>query len=214
VTFHSSASNLVSGDNNNKIDTFVFDCQTKTMERVSVTHDGYQADGNTRYPSISYDGRFVAFEACATNLVSGDENGARDIIVHDRQLGGNERVSVSSQGVEADGYSYSASISPNGRIVAFESYASNLVSGDANNKKDIFVHDRYTGKTSMVSLTDDETPGTDNSEDPSISTDGRFVAYSSLADNLVPDDTNNRKDVFIRDRGEIWSLHLPLLLNP
>ena len=132
MAFYSAADNLVSGDTNGKTDIFVRDRQTGTTERVSVATGGGQANGDSSFPVISADGRFVAFESYATNLVSGDTNGVRDIFVHDRQTGTTERMSVATGGGQATGESVFAAISADGRFVAFHSLATNLVSGDTN----------------------------------------------------------------------------------
>jgi len=157
--------------------------------RVSVASDGTQSNHDSYNPSISADGRFVAFESEATNLVSGDTNNFRDIFVHDRQTGQTTRVSVASDGTQANGHSFDPSISADGRYVAFISLASNLVSGDTNDHQDIFVHDRQTGQTTRVSVASDGTQANDHSFDPSISADGRYVAFISFASNLVGGDT-------------------------
>src|SRR5262249_5663555 len=141
------ASNLVPGDTNGVADIFVHDRQTGATERVSVDSAGVQGNDASLAPSISGDGRFVAFVSAATNLVAGDSNGAGDIFVHDRQTGATERASVDSAGVQGNGYCYSCTISADGHAVAFQSSATNLVAGDTNGVGDAFVHDRQTGAT-------------------------------------------------------------------
>ncbi len=205
VAFYSDATNLVSGDTNGTIDIFVHDRQTGTTERVSVATNGDQATGGDSFgPAISADGRFVAFESDATNLVSGggDSNGNRDIFVHDRQTGTTERVSVATGGGQADSGSFLPAISADGRFVAFQSTATNLVSGDNNGDPDIFVHDRQTGTTERVSVATGGTEATGYSYSPAISADGRFVAFYSYAADLVGGggDTNGKADVFVHDR--------------
>jgi Tol biopolymer transport system component len=206
VAFVSAATNLVSGDTNNFQDIFVHDRQTGQTTRVSVASDGTQANGHSYAPSISADGRYVAFASLASNLVSGDTNGAWDVFVHDRQTGETTRVSVASDGTQAIGFFFgsSPSISADGRYVAFDSWATNLVSGDTNDKPDVFVHDRQTGQTTRVSVSSDGTQangGPGWSGNPSsISADGRYVAFHSYADNLVSGDTNSATDIFVHDR--------------
>jgi hypothetical protein len=148
VAFESVANNLVSGDTNGWRDVFVRDRQSGTTERVSV--DSAEAAGNSDSvePSISGDGRYVAFPSDASNLVSGDTNGSVDVFVRDRQSGTTERVSVGSGGAQGNGDSDFASISSDGHAVAFQSSASNLVSGDTNVAEDIFVRDQKTATIS------------------------------------------------------------------
>ncbi|MDL1921870.1 hypothetical protein FBQ95_04595 [Chloroflexi bacterium CFX3] len=200
VAFMSFASNLVSGDTNNAVDVFVHDRQTGQTTRVSVASDGTQGNGNSTQAAISADGRFVAFSSTASTLVSGDTNSRQDVFVHDRQTGQTTRVSVASDGTQGNGNSTQAAISADGRFVAFESSASNLVSDDTNGIDDVFVHDRQTGQTARVSVASDGTQGNVNAIRAAISTDGRYVAFESGASNLVSGDTNNAFDVFVHDR--------------
>ncbi|TVQ31479.1 MAG: hypothetical protein EA376_09380 [Phycisphaeraceae bacterium] len=201
VAFHSIASNLVPDDTNSAIDIFVHDLQTGVTERVSLSSKGEQGNGDSFSPSISADGRFVAFDSNATNLVADDTNGARDIFVHDRQKGDTERVNLSSSGEQGNSWSERSSISADGRFVAFQSIASNFVPGDTNDAWDVFVRDRETGVTERVSVSSSGEQGDDSSILSSVSADGRFVAFMSLATNLVPDDTNDARDIFVHDRG-------------
>lgn len=208
IAFWSKADNLVPGDTNNSDDVFVRDLQTGQVERVSVASDGGQGNGFAQRslvpwsgpPALSADGRYVAFWSDASNLVPDDTNARDDVFVHDRQTGLTERISVSSEGAQADGPSGWPAISANGRYVAFVSAAANLVPGDTNESWDIFLHDRETGETRRVSLA----PGggqADNSSDiPAISADGRFVAFSSSAGNLAANDANRTWDVFSYDQ--------------
>ena len=116
--------------------------QAQTTERVSVASDGTEGNGGSFNPAISADGRFVAFFSPASNLVSGDTNGWADIFVHDRDTGTTERVNVASDGTQSNEISRDPAISADGRFVAFDSFASDLVLGDTNSQYDIFVHDR------------------------------------------------------------------------
>lgn len=200
VAFESEANNLVPGDTNSKVDIFVRDLQADVTERVSVDSFGIEGNHDSTYASISADGRFVAFESYASNLVSGDTNAERDCFIHDRQTGVTERVSVDSFGTEGNSHSGNTSLSADGRYVAFESYANNLVPGDSNIADDCFVHDRQTGITERVSVNSQGDHGINASGAPSISTNGRYVAFKSFAYNLVPGDTNGANDCFVHDR--------------
>ncbi|MBD1884251.1 MULTISPECIES: PD40 domain-containing protein [Microcoleus] len=199
VAFTSVATNLVPGDTNNSLDIFVRDLSTNTTTGVSVDSAGNQANGSSLDPSISADGRFVAFSSNAANLVPGDTNNNYDIFVRDLSNNTTTLVSVSSNGARANGFSSLSSISANGRFVAFSSNAANLVPGDTNNNYDVFVRDLLTNTTTRVSVSSSGEQGFGDSISPSISADGRFVAFSSSAANLVPGDTNNGADIFVRD---------------
>jgi hypothetical protein len=203
VPFFSHASNLVPGDTNASPDVFVHDRSTGTTTRVSVDSAGVQGNSSSYYPSISADGRFVAFFSHAGNLVPGDTNASPDVFVHDRATGTTTRVSVDSAGVQGNAYSYDSSISADGRFVAFYSSAWNLVPGDTNGAYDVFVHDRASGQTNRASVDSACVQGNHESLSPSISADGRFVAFYSSAWNLVPGDTNFRHDVFVRDLARV-----------
>ena len=208
--------------------------QVGVIERVSVASDGTQGNIDSliptrRGPAVpSFDGRFVAFESGANNLVAGDTNGVADVFVRDTCLAAppgcmpsTVRVSVASDGTQADGQSDTVSLSPDGRFVVFDSNASNLVSADTNGVRDIFVHDRDTDEdgifdesgtiaTVRVSVASDGTQGNSGSFEPfvdvaavrqqAISADGRFVAFASDADNLIAADTNGVTDIFVHDR--------------
>ncbi len=200
VAFQSLSTNLVPDDIGNDRDIFVYDQQTGITERVSVSSSGVEGNAVSDQPSISADGRYVAFYSLASNLVSGDTGANRDIFVRDRQTDTTERVSLNSAEAQGNGSSYSPSISADGRYVAFYSLADNLVAGDTNASYDIFVRDRQTGDTELISVDSAEVQGNDRSVEPSISSDGRFVAFESDATNLVTGDTNAMTDTFVRDR--------------
>lgn len=172
TAFTSEASNLVPGDSNGVADVFlrvvlpagVF---SETV-RASVSSAGAQADGPSGRPSISETGQFVAFESDATNLVDGDTNGLRDVFVFNRLTGVTERVSVDSHGGEAHGASGNPAISPDGRYVAFESDAPDLVEGDVEGTTDVFVHDRLTGETLRLSQSAEGLGGSSASRAPAL----------------------------------------------
>src|SRR4028119_266801 len=171
-----------------------------TITRVSVDSAGNLGNSDSNSPSISADGRFLAFTSGASNIVSGDSNSSRDIFVRDRLTNTTTRVSFDSAGNQANSNSGGASISADGRFVAFTSDASNIVPGDTNSNRDIFVRDRLTNTTTRASVDSAGNQGNSNSFGASISADGRFVAFESLASNIVPGDTNSNRDIFVRDR--------------
>lgn len=229
VVFYSWASNLVRNDANGHADIFMHDRQVGTTELISVVRDGTQGNGDSVEPSISADGRWVTFVSQASNLVQNDTNAKWDVFVRDRQTGTTRRVSVASNGAQGngesgvilhqEGWSDGPAISADGRWVAFTSNASNLVPGDTNectnpilgphNCYDVFVHDLQMSTTERVSIAGDGTPGNGESFSPSISADGRWVAFVSSASNLVTGDSNkcprssgegNCPDIFMYDR--------------
>ena len=200
VAFSSLATTLVAGDVNGFADVFVHDRQTGTTELVSVATGGAQGNNDSVAPSISGDGRYVAFESLASNLVGGDTNGTWDVFVRDRLTGTTERASVATGGTQAAGGNYWPAISSDGRYVAFQSYAANLVTGDTNGFADVFVRDRVAGTTERESVSTGGAQGDNVTFAPSISSSGRYVGFFSLASTLVANDTNGSYDVFLRDR--------------
>ena len=201
ISFSSAESEMILGDVNGAGDIFFRNLTTLETTRVSVDSEGDEAiGGSSGNPSISSDGRYIAFTSSATNLVAGDANGQSDIFLHDTQNNTTTRVSVDSAGLEADAFSDSPSISSDGRYVAFTSDATNLVAGDANGQRDIFLHDTQNNTTTRVSVVSGGAEAIDgDSNNPSISSDGRYVAFSSDATNLVAGDTNGVSDVFLHD---------------
>ncbi len=151
-------------------------------------------------PVLSADGRRLAFIATMPGVVPEDRNTLADVFVHDRQTGSFALVSQSSDGAQANGWSYRISLSADGRTLAFTSIADNLVAGDTNGVADIFVHDLLTRETTLVSQGTRGETSNGWSDWPSVSGDGRYVAFSSAGDNLVSDDTNGAIDVFVHDR--------------
>ena len=200
IVFESFASNLAPEDSNGKKDIFVYDESTGIMETISIAGDGAQGNGSSSNPSISADGRYIAFESFASNLVPGDFNGKCDIFVYDCHANTIEIVSLTSGGGLSNGNSSGADINADGEYVAFESYAANLVPFDTNGKNDIFVYSRDTNTIEMISVSDEGIHGITTSDNPSISADGRYVSFDSCASNLVAGDTNGESDIFVYDR--------------
>jgi len=200
VAFESDASNLVSNDNNSRSDIFVRDMQTGTTVRASIDPAGADSNEGSFHPLISGNGRFVAFESLASNLVAGDTNFGRDVFVRDLVANTTVRASVSSAGVQGLFDSYLGSISADGRFVAFYSGSNNLVAGDTNGQGDVFLRDLQTGQTTRVSVSSSGAQGNSECDGGSVSADGRYVAFFGWASNLVAGDTNGVPDVFVRDQ--------------
>ena len=181
----------------------VLTAMAQSTTRVSVTPEGGEPNDHSGGPFASADGRYIAFSSDASNLVPGDNNGATDVFVFDRETGLTTRVSVTPEGGEPNDHSGIPSLSADGRFVAFPSRASNLVAGDNNGVTDIFLFERQTGITTRLGPTlesNDTFPDVDLNVRPAMNADGRFVAFSSDAPNLVPEDTNGIADVFVYDR--------------
>ena len=176
---------------------------------VSSASDGTPGNNGSASPSISTDGRFVAFASIATNLVSGDTNEKTDVFVKDRVSGATTRVSVTSVGGQNAEDSGGVRISGDGRFVMFATFGA-LVPEDTSNCAivptptspcmDVYVHDRQTGATTLVSVSSAGVQANKASEPVDISADGRFVLFNSQGTNLVPNDTNDGDDLFLRDR--------------
>lgn len=220
VAFDSSASNLVAGDTNGQSDVFIYDtcigaagC-VPLMSRV-VADDGSEPNNDTRFAAISADGRYVAFGSGATNLIpGGTTGGVGNVFVRDTCSGvtsgcvpGTTLASASSSGTQGNTTSGLPAISGVGRFIVFLSYATNLVSNDTNGQPDFFVRDTCfgvpTGCTPITTRVDVATDGTQANDradvSPTISGDGRYVAFTSFATNLVSGDTNGVSDIFARD---------------
>ena len=205
VAYCSSATNLVAGDTNAAVDVFRHDLVTRETILVSAGAGGTQADGPSSWSSISSGGRYVAFGSSATNLVAGDTGGRDDVFLRDCDSGQTTRVSVATDGTEAggksgDSWGYPA-VSSDGRYVAFASEAKNLTPGELASKSwDLYVRDLQAQTTFRASI---PIPGGSIESHsclyPSVSRDGRFVAYHSAWSALVPGDTNGWGDVFVRD---------------
>jgi Tol biopolymer transport system component len=203
VAFSSSANNFTALDFNNASDVFIRDQVTGETFLVSSNFMGIPGNGASDYPAISSDGRFIAFVSSATDLVPDDTNGKPDVFVRDMSAGVTIRVSVATDGSQADSTSYAPSMSSDGRYVAFRSDATNLVvPADTEAFADIFVHDIVTGQTEKISTTWNKRPVNGKSDDPFISANGRYVVYVSAAYNLVKQEDHNLKpDIFFYDRG-------------
>jgi len=199
VVFESEASNLEADDFNGWTDVFIRDRELNTTTRVSVSLAGGDANAPSDTPSISADGRYVAFRSAASNLVAGDTNWEWAIFRRDLQLGETVRVSVNVDGGDSKDDSQGPSISADGRYVAFLSKAWNLVPGGSSRDANIFVRDMSWEETVLASVAWDGGAAETGSWGPAISGDGRHVAFVTTSDNIVNDDFNGILDVFVRD---------------
>jgi len=199
IGFVSGSSDLVSGDTNGAADLFLLDLMTGGLEIVSTDSSGAQHNGTWAGGDISGNGRLIAFTSDATNLVPGDTNDRRDVFVKDLTTGAVERVSVSSQGVQGSHHSALASISEDGRIIAFTSLADNLVPGDANGSEDVFIHDRLAGTTERVSVTSSGAELVGDSWGAELALNGQLVFFESNA-RLVPSLPTGDKQIYGHDR--------------
>jgi len=165
--------------------------------RVSTSSAGTQGNGISQNPRITSDGRYLVFSSYASNLVAGDTNGQVDIFRKDLSTGTTINVSTSSVGAQGNGLSINSQVTSDGRYIIFSSLASNLVAGDTNGQSDIFIKDLTTGATNRVSVSSAGAEGNALSDNPQISSDGRYIVFSSLTNNLTTGDTNGASDIFI-----------------
>ncbi len=199
VAFVSDDKDLVPGGNGNFYQVFLRDRVTGVTSRISTKINGNQGTDDSGSPSLSNDGRYIAFESDSPGFVVGDKNDWTDVFVRDRVTNTTQRVSLTSTGAEADTGGEDPSISGTGAVVAFTSGEA-LVPSDTNDLDDIYVRNVATNTTKLVSVATNGTQTNGASRSPAISADGRFVAFTSVATNLDGiADTNNAPDVFVRD---------------
>lgn len=199
IAFHSFALDLVPDKTTGVSDAYLRNRVTPSTQRVSLDSAGNQSNGDSARAAVSANG-LVTFDSDATNLVANDVNNQVDVFRHDPQTGQTILVSVSTGGGQSDGFCGLSSISADGNLIAFASSATNLVPGGLPGVGDVLLRDVAAGVTSRVSVDSGNNPGDGTSGAPRISADGRFVAFSSAATNLVAGDTNGLQDVFVHDR--------------
>ncbi len=200
VVFESDADNLVPGDLNGVRDCFMKDLQTGAVTLISVNSLGEQGNALSQNPTVSENGLRVAFASDANNLVPMDANGYSDLFMRDLVAGTTERLNVSTSGVQGHIGAYEVILSPDGGWAVFFSHASNHVLGDSNSVGDVFVRDFAQGSTERVSVGDLGQQGFGECKYPAISSGGRYIAFSTASDNLLPGDTNMEDDIFVVDR--------------
>ncbi len=190
AAFHTNATNLITGDWNGAGGVLVKDLTTGEMTRVAAG----------LFPTLSHDGRYVAFQSGASTLVPGDTNGKTDVFVHDRETNTTVRASVASDGTQGDGVSEEPYLAAGGRVVVFNSTATNLAPGATGVNRKVFAHDLQTGTTTEVSVRPDGVATTKDSSSATVSADGRYVAFSSAVRELVPGSTYlNLMSAYVRD---------------
>lgn len=199
VAFTSDAPGLVTNDDNGITDVFVKDRATGETKLLSVNTAGTAGNGISRDPVVSADGRYVAFQSAATDLVPNDNNGRVDLFVYDTSVNRMHLASATPVGVSGSGDSFAPAFSLDGGKLVFVSTADNLTSNDTNGTSDVFVRDLTTGTTTLISVNTNGVAGAGSSATPVISENGRFVAFSSSAPDLVTNDGNGLNDVFVRD---------------
>jgi hypothetical protein len=204
IAYQSFASNLIDGDNNGFSDIFLYDRVTGTTQRICDSNP--EPNGSSFVPAISPDGFFVAFATSATNLIVGDTNGLVDVYVCNRHTNVYDRVSIGFRG-QGNGISILPDVSASGCFVAYKSEADNLVPNDFNERVDVFVRDRSRGITELISEAVEGGSANDASFPPTISDQGRFVAFGSAATDLLFGDVNHVPSVYVRDR-ETWGIRL------
>jgi Tol biopolymer transport system component len=223
IAFNSKATNLVPRDLNGADDVFVYDRPTAKITRVSVGLGGSEPNGDSDRAAISFDGGRIAFSSKATNLIAGDNNNSEDVFVHDFRNGRTMLASVGITGVQmaaADEVGRTVCcilslaccaiiiisdrksvMSPDGNTLVYRSDATNLVPRDFNYHQDIFVYNIAARTTERVSVSSKGVEGNGTSVHHGVSFDGRYVAFSSEASNLVENDTNEVSDIFVHDRS-------------
>ena len=211
VVFVSDATNLVDGDTNGAADVFLKNTAGGAVTRVSVSSTGTEANGASSLPAISADGSVIAFASDAGNLVENDNNGVRDVFTYEVATGKVTRVSVSSAGDESDGESGigEISLSSNGRYVAFVAEASNLIPGGSEKIAQVYVHDRQTSRTGLMSVTVGAHAGNAPSGAGVLSANGNRLVFTTEADNIAADDENNVADVVTVQVGALPEVFQP-----
>ncbi len=184
-------------------DFAIYNSDTGGYSGLKVDRRGNQNDQTIFDASVSTEGLYVAFASDSRNLLAAKRSLSRDIFVRNRQTNSTSRVSVATDGTEANGNSSEPVISADGRHVAFLSAASNLVLGDTNGQQDVFVHDRNTQVTLRVSVDPSGANANNASFGVTISADGRYVVFASSASNLLSGtDLNGSADIFRWDRTQ------------
>jgi uncharacterized repeat protein (TIGR01451 family) len=205
VLFTSLSDNLVSWDVNGQSDVFIRDTINWTTNIMSVDSSWNIGDNYSFWPIITPDGRYILFYSDATNLVTGDTNGQGDIFIRDIVASTTLRVNIDSMWMESNSRSYPTTITPDWRYALFQSYATNLVTGDTNGQGDVFVRDTVSNTTTRISVDGAWIEGNNISNPAWITPDGKYILFYSSASNLVVWDTNGVDDVFLSNWQAIFT---------
>jgi TolB protein len=208
IVYVSEASNLVAEETNKVANLYLYDRITGETRLITKAFDGNPSNNHSGHAQMSDDGRYTLFLSHATNLVSWDSNGSTDIFIYDRVTDKIRRVSVADDGAQANGLSKDPSICANSRFVSFTTEATNLVSGDTNGERDVILHDLVTGRKTVATINESGEWGNSKAHRSYLTPDCRAITFASDATNLVPVDTNSRRDIFM---GQIY---LPADLTP
>jgi hypothetical protein len=199
VVYHSTATDLVT-DGNSSYNIYLYDTVSQTTKLISRDSSGNPSNGTNYPPSISADGRYVVYDSTDSNLVTGDTNNARDIFLYDTVSETTTLISNDASGGPSNGYSFSPSVSADGHYVVYYSSASDLVTDITNSVYNIYLYDTVSQTTTLISWDSSGNPSNGHSYRPSISADGRYVVFRSLASNLVEGDANGSvADIFVHD---------------
>lgn len=212
IVYMSRAGNLVEGDTNNAQDIFLYDQKTQQTTLISMATDGTKGNNFSTRPVISADGQFVAYTSFSDNLVPNDTNQTGDVFVYTIATGETTRVSVGTEGQQADAFSELPTLSNNGQWIVFDSAATNLSTEDTNttcdnngdkkfeeNCRDVYLYDQQSGTVQRVSVSSGGAETDKLSLSGHISGDGSTVVFASAGAGLVENDNNEMYDIFIKD---------------
>ncbi len=206
IAFSSTDPNIVSGDYNASRDIFLYNAQNGVISIASRNSSGQLTNGNSLLPTLSPDGRYLTFISAATNLDPAATNGTNQLYLKNLQTGAVTLLSKNADGISGDAQSGAAVFSSNGRYVAFWSSASNLISGaNALGGSQIYIRDLLTNEIAVVSTNSSGEFGNGESDQPVFSADGKSIAFRSTSSNLVADDTNGSRDIFVKDIASVFS---------
>ena len=197
TVYYSNATNLIEWDTNYEYDVFLYNKDTNETSLVSKSSAWIQSNAWSKNPHINWSGTYVVYHSDSNNLVTSDTNWKRDIFLFNIETQETNLVSKSSLGTQWNGFSNNAIINWDGKYIVYESTSSNLVVWDTNAKSDIFLYNRDTEETILISKSSTGVLWNNNSTNAFISWNGKYIVYESDSDNLVESDTNEKRDIFL-----------------